>query len=238
MNLSPDFEVPDVYLNSINVGGNLRIGAYQFVFRYLDNSLNPTNWCAPTNPIYITQPTQNNVDMVMNNGGTLNPTVNDGFNYANKSITITIDNLDTRYKYYQLGILESTNGLGTINNSHITGAITMLNTQEEYTLYEISTTRNINPVDSSEITVPNLYINRIAAHAQIENKLLLEVVPPIFATELLTPHPVLKLDTEEPLPSIPFWVKLDVDPLRAISKPSSGKLARFPLALTLITKSV
>ena len=173
MNLSPDFEVPDVYLNSINVGGNLRIGAYQFVFRYLDNSLNPTNWCAPTNPIYITQPTQNNVDMVMNNGGTLNPTVNDGFNYANKSITITIDNLDTRYKYYQLGILESTNGLGTINNSHITGAITMLNTQEEYTLYEISTTRNINPVDSSEITVPNLYINRIAAHAQIENKLLL-----------------------------------------------------------------
>ena len=173
MNLSPDFEVPDVYLNSINVGGNLRIGAYQFVFRYLDNSLNPTNWCVPTSPIYITLPPQNNVDMVMNNGGTLNPTVNDGFNYANKSITITIDNLDTRYKYYQLGILESTNGLGTINNSHITGAITMLNAQEEYTLYEISTTRNINPVDSSEITVPNLYINRIAAHAQIENKLLL-----------------------------------------------------------------
>ena len=173
MNLSPDFEVPDVYLKNITTGGRLRLGAYQVVVRYMDNSLNPTNWCAPTNPIYITQPPINYSNPVFNTGGVINVTSNDGFVYTNKTISLVIDRLDTRYKYYQLGIVESSAGFGTINNAFITSPINISSPTEYYSISELSISKGISPVDISEITVPNLYINKIAAHAQIENKLLL-----------------------------------------------------------------
>jgi len=173
MNMSPDFNIPDIYFTKILKGGLLKVGAYQFTLRYLDDNSNPTNWCFVTNPIYITQPPENTTDLLMNNGGYLNVANLDGFFYTNKSIELQIENLDTRYKYYQLGILESTNGLSTINGAYITNNITIESSSDTFVLSEINPLRGINSTDPSEITVPNLFVNIVAAHTQVENKLII-----------------------------------------------------------------
>jgi hypothetical protein len=173
MNMSPDFNIPDIYFTKILKGGLLKIGAYQFTLRYLDDNSNPTNWCFVTNPIYITQPPENTTDLLMNNGGYLNVANLDGFFYTNKSIELQIENLDTRYKYYQLGILESTNGLSTINGAYITNNITIESSSDTFVLSEINPLKGINSTDPSEITVPNLFVNIVAAHTQVENKLII-----------------------------------------------------------------
>ena len=173
MNISPEYNLPDIYLNRVFTGGLLKLGAYQFTIRYLDPSLNPTNWMYLTNPVYITQPSENLYDAILNTGGNLNGASLDGFYYTNKSIEIAITNLDDRYKYYQIGIIESAQGTSTISGAYVSTPKTILSTSDKFVLSGIGPQLNINSVDPSEITVPNLFINVVHAHAQVENKLLL-----------------------------------------------------------------
>jgi hypothetical protein len=174
MNISPDFNIPDIYLRRILNIGNLKIGAYQFTIRYLDENLNATNWTNLTNPIYITLPDENNNDHDLNNGGFLSSPGQDGFYYSNKAIELALKNLDIYYKYYQIGIIESSGQFGEISGAYITDNYTIPSTGvNTFTFTDTLPTSGVLSVDPSEITVPLVTINVAKAHTQLENRLIL-----------------------------------------------------------------
>lgn len=173
MAINPDFNIPDIYLNKITKGGTLKIGAYQFTFRYLDEDLNPTGWVYLTNPVYITKNTTIDEDLAYNNGGYLGNPDQDGFEYSNKAIELEIINIDTRYKYYQIGVLESAQGTGNINAAYISNEVSISGNTAFYKLTDLTVSSGITTTDPAEITVPNLFINLVGSHTQVENKLLL-----------------------------------------------------------------
>lgn len=173
MAISPDYNIPDIYLHNIGSGGKLKLGAYQFTFRYLDDNLNPTNWIYITNPVYIKKKTPTDLDLAYNHGGLLGAADTDGFYYENSTIELELNNVDTRYKYYQIGIIESAQGTGTISSAYITDEITIDNSTLLYKLISTDPSQGVTSTDPNNIVVPDLFVNVIKSHTQVENKLLI-----------------------------------------------------------------
>lgn len=178
MALSPDYVIPDIYLDSVSTGGLLKIGAYKFTFRYLDDKLNPTNWIYNTNPVYITKEKGTDRDMAYDHGGTLGEADQDGFFYANKRIKLEIVNIDTRYKYFQIGILEYAGNTAEISAGYISDEITIdseaaTSGRVFYEFQGVTSALNVSSIDPTELVVPDLFVNVVATHTQIENKLLI-----------------------------------------------------------------
>lgn len=168
-NFNPDFKVPVIQLKNIGRGGRLRIGAYIIAFRYLDDGLNDLNWSTPTNPIYITEPSQNK-DKQYNHGGLLKPE-NDGYIYANKSFTISLTNMDLRYKYFQIAIMEFTQGTDTNNLTYLSKTYSV-KANTDITISELIPANGFVEYDTNSIVIPNVYLDVVKAHTQVDNRLI------------------------------------------------------------------
>lgn len=102
----------DITIN--NSGGSLRVGAYQFTYRYLDFDGNPTNWAPLSSAYYITDDSaSNNYDRI--NGATdieFYTSEEGGVPASSKSIRLSFTDVDTSYKYLEIGVVKSIEGLG------------------------------------------------------------------------------------------------------------------------------
>ena len=93
----PLYIQPHIYPQAINYGGNLRRGVYEFYIAYCDklgNELSP--YISATNPVTIFDP--NNIQ--------LNQT--DRFDTTNYAIKLKVDNLDRKFNFYKIAVIEKT----------------------------------------------------------------------------------------------------------------------------------
>lgn len=160
--------ISDMKVN--NSGGNLLTGSYQFCFRYLDENLNPTNWSPLSNVIFIYSESTRGESYSID--GEASQDVNN-YNYTNKSINLSFSELDTTFKYVQLAVAESIFGTATVDNVYILDRRVISNSGEVTYIYQgfNPTSHIVSIID--EITIPNIKLNVVQAHAQINNRLML-----------------------------------------------------------------
>lgn len=171
-NFNPDYNLPQIELEQIEFGGRLRIGTYFVALRYMDSSLNANNWSPLTNPIYITFPTTN-VDPMEISGGLLNPgALVDGSYITTKSIRLMISDLDTRYQYFQLAVLEYTQATASNNLTFISTPYNINGSDTSVLISELSPSNGFISTSSTVVTVPNEYIDVVRAHTQVDRRLI------------------------------------------------------------------
>jgi len=170
-NFNPDYNIPQIELEQIEFGGKLRVGTYFIGIRYLDGSLNGNNWSPLSNPIYITFPS-GTVDPMEISGGLLNvDSLIDGSYLTSKSIKLKITDLDTRYQYFQLLILECTQGTATNNLTHVSTPYNISDTETTVLISEISANNGFIAT-SSAVIIPNEYLDVVRAHTQVDRRLI------------------------------------------------------------------
>ena len=159
----------------LNTGGALAVGAYSFVFRLLDEDLNSSNWTLPTVPVYIYDDNiggpANNIDGAQNNeffnsdeGGVSN---------TNKSIKLSLSDIDTSYKYLEISVIRAVSGIKQITDIQLLNRYLISNDTLEY-IY----TGQSNQIESTEITAAEIQIDKeiiknAKAINQIDNQLYL-----------------------------------------------------------------
>lgn len=167
--LNPDFDIPTVALGSVqDGGGNLQRGTYMFTIRYLDDDFNPTNWTDLTQivPIYENSTTNyNSVD-----GGNTDLTGNELFN-AGKAIQLDISNLDIDFPYYQLGVIEVTDGPINEGAAYSLTEEPITGTTATYLYTGASDQETVESLE--ELVVDNIVFNKVKTLAQIDNRLIL-----------------------------------------------------------------
>lgn len=98
MLVQPVFTIPQLKASSIEIGGNITEGTYQFTVQYANvNSEGLTGFYSVTNPVSIF----------------LDHNISPNFNrITNKAITVNISNLDTTglYTYFNLAVVKTING--------------------------------------------------------------------------------------------------------------------------------
>lgn len=99
--VQPSFDVPVIKATAVNIGGTLTEGTYQFVMAYSDVLGNIyTSYYSNSNPVRIF----------------LDGKTSENFNeITNKSIALTITNLDTSglYDYFNLVVVKTVNGIAS-----------------------------------------------------------------------------------------------------------------------------
>lgn len=111
-NLFPSYQVPCFEKVEVTTGGSIVPGTVNFSIRYLDDDQNPTNWIYASQLVSIYQ--ADNTGDPVNITGSSNSLVDtiSGIPNTNKSIKITLGNLDHRFKYYQIAVIQATNSNG------------------------------------------------------------------------------------------------------------------------------
>ena len=107
-------KIPSFTTVEIEDGGNIPPGSYSGVIQYLDEDFNPTEWIVSTDTIILYQDRNNKPfeeirgTQVWTAGETEPVTVD-------KSIRFNLENLDTSFPYYRIGIVEASSSMGTIS---------------------------------------------------------------------------------------------------------------------------
>lgn len=101
LKIQSNFLIPSLSVESVNTGGELEAGTYQFAIQYSDESGNPySSYYSITNPLPIANPNITSVN----------------FNYnVGKSITVKVENLDVtgQFKYFNLAVVKTVNAIST-----------------------------------------------------------------------------------------------------------------------------
>lgn len=103
-----------------DTGAQVKAGAVIFGIRYLDDDLNPTHFVYTTHPVLLFK--SNNA-----------PSLLYETQYVGKSVSFEISNLDTDFKYYQIGVAYINAGNGDINEVFLTERINIVNKKFTYT---------------------------------------------------------------------------------------------------------
>ena len=154
--LAPDYDYPyfsDTTVN--NSGGSLVAGTYHATISYVDSNSNEVGWGDITNTIPVTDDAYTSFNSVDGAPGV--PTT--------KSITFSIDNLDTRYPYYKIGIVAKTEGATTayVSDSRDT-------TLDSFTLRSLE---DLSPTALNSITINSVILEAAEDITQYDNRLLI-----------------------------------------------------------------
>lgn len=179
MKMFADIKLPCITLNRVlDTGGILKLGSYQFAIRYLDRDLNATNWFYVTNPVPIVDEgltfNYSQIDGGYNGTGFGSASGDDSLPPTTKSIQLNITNLDSDYQYYQIAVLESTEGTKTVTDVYIQ-PFREIGTASDNYVY----TGSLSGVELStvtEIISPRLVIDTAEHIEQTDNRLLLSNV--------------------------------------------------------------
>lgn len=172
-----DYKHPLIALGpNSNAGGLLSVGTYNFSIRLIDLENNPTNWMAITRPVAIAEETYKLIENKSTNGsydGGSN--IIDDIGYVpktNKSIELKLNNLDTRFRKYQVAVIKRLSTSGAITGVDILTSqnITSPNLNFIYTGID-SQIENQTSID--EILAETVSINKVKAHAQLDSRLYL-----------------------------------------------------------------
>lgn len=104
LRIFPLYEQPYIYPKTINYGGNLRRGVYEFYIAYCDklgNELSP--YIAATNPLTIFD--ENNIQLNQTNR----------FDSTNYAIRLNVENLDQKFNFYKVVVIEKTDVSETVS---------------------------------------------------------------------------------------------------------------------------
>lgn len=158
------------FFSAVNIVevGSIPPGSYNFAIQYVDNDLNPTEWITTSNTVNIYNDTVDRPFYKIR--GSRN--VNNGFQQfepANKSIQLTLSNLDTTFPYYRIAIICS-NG--------ITGTPTEVFASDIHSTSDTIFTYSGNSGSLTKITLEDILIQNEILFApnhieQIENRLIL-----------------------------------------------------------------
>lgn len=109
----------DITVN--NSGGNLRVGAYQFTYRYLDFDGNSTNWAPLSSAYYITDDNSSNIYDRINGSVDIEYYTSEegGVPATSKSIRLNFTDVDLSYKYLEIGVVKSLEGLGVPTETRV-----------------------------------------------------------------------------------------------------------------------
>lgn len=175
MKLQPDSIPADIQLVSVNEsGGRLEVGMYQFVLRYIDFAGNPTEWQYATQPIPITDDSFG-VGYEFFDGAydiDSRTSADGGVPFTSKSITLDISFLDSRFRSYQLAVVQSRSGNGITKSAYELAEIRPITSSEDtYVFTSIDVTEDIQ-VDINDITVDDIKYLSSEAMVQVDNRLV------------------------------------------------------------------
>ena len=148
--------------------GSIVPGSYNFSIQYVDNDLNPTEWITTSNTVNIYNDAVDGAYYKIR--GSRN--VNNGyqqFDPANKSIRLTITNLDTDFPYYRIAIIVDTNVLGQPTQVF---ASDVQSTSNSVFLYSGNNSA-LTQITLEDILIKNEVIFAPNHIEQIENRLIL-----------------------------------------------------------------
>lgn len=156
-------------IETVDGGGVLAAGSYNFSIRYLDADFNPTEFITSTETIMIYN-SPSTTDYRNIEGTTKEEQIYYNFPDSNKAIKITLDvtSLDTTFPFYQYAITEANAGGGLISDTKYTAEISTRQSTFFYTgvNYESSGSQE-------EVTMFNNIIEKAESIEQIENRLVL-----------------------------------------------------------------
>lgn len=151
----------------LNSGGNTSPGSYNIAIQLLDGDMNPSEWITTSDTVKIYN------DNLNNNFNEINGSINGdeehiNFGKSNKSIEVTVGNLDQNFTFYRLAIIEATNGSGMVSRVIYTDVIPVSNTRFIYT-----GDNGFQKGTEEEILFFNDIIHKAGSILQIENRLIL-----------------------------------------------------------------
>lgn len=137
MLLDPNYNIPHLEVETLQIGGNLKMGTYTFTAAYCDIVGNEiTEFCTPTNPVSIFDE---------NNSIILQQELNQLTNFA---IKVKVKNLDKRFKYYKVVVIEKVN----LNNTESYYEEGIHSTTDDTILYTTSATIGENNLVSDIVS--------------------------------------------------------------------------------------
>lgn len=158
----------------LNGGGALEPGSYNVGVQYLDANLNATEWITTSEVMYVynddTSEPYLNIEgsvNVVDGGGT--PISFVDFPTTDKSISVTLSDLDDTFIFYRLAFIEASKGTGQITRVRVTDKIP---TEKPTFIY--TGDNFIEEGTEEEILAPgNSVIASAGSIEQVENKLIL-----------------------------------------------------------------
>lgn len=147
--------------------GAIKPGSYNFAIQYIDEDLNPTEWINVSNIVNIYN------DSLANSYETIRGSYDlhdfQKFPLANKSIKLSLSNLDRSYPYYRIAIIQANVGTGKVNkvllaDKQSIDIPTFIYSGNDSTLAEIN---------QAEIKIEKENILKPQHIEQLENRLLL-----------------------------------------------------------------
>ena len=169
--LTPISLHPSIYYHNEGLNGNLRTGTYTFFVRLLDLDLNPTDWLTWTNPITVKNGTFNFTSPPDNNDNVyVDPTAE---NFVSKSITLILNNLDTSFQYYEIGVIERSLNTNTPNFVYRTGQRLLPPSGNSTFVFNTVSDSRFTPITIASILTRTRRIDVVNAHTQINNRLIL-----------------------------------------------------------------
>lgn len=161
-----------------NYGGSLDPGAYAYAVRYLDKSMNPTDFKYVTPFLPVGKGSldlTNDVTTTMfYNGASANPS-DPGYSTTTKSISLLLADLDTSFPYYQIGVIKRTSMDGSITGVDILYPTPMpetpLLTFVDTFVHTGNDDQILTQTSIDEVLVPKQWLHQVGAHAQINSQL-------------------------------------------------------------------
>lgn len=151
-------------------GGSLKYGTYAFSLRYLDAEDNPTDWIFHSYYVPVGHGTSSEMALSSMKGASNNKD-NKFYEFiSNKSIALTWNNLDTRFKRYQVAVIKRTTDDGTIENIDVLNPITYETSSSQF-IYTGSEDQVIASATLDEVLVPTQRVEKCNAHSFHLNRL-------------------------------------------------------------------
>lgn len=148
--------------------GGILPGSYNFTIQLVDEDLNPTEWITTSNTVNIFNDSLNSPFERIRGSRNIDNSAQ-SFSRANKSIKLTITNLDVSFPYYRVGIIRA---------SENTGQVTKVLASDLYSTSNSSFVYTGNDSQLKEVALEDILIDQEVIYAprhieQIENRLLL-----------------------------------------------------------------
>lgn len=168
-NLVKTYEELPVFNNAeVLQTGNIKAGSYSFGIIYVDEDLNSTNVITTSNPINIFN--DNVINEFSNIRGSRNiQSALMGYTNTNKSIKLSIGNLDIKYPFYKVVILQANEMTGKVNKALVSELIS--NTESTYIYY--GNDEQLEEIDLASVEIEKSDIDSVEFIEQIENRLIL-----------------------------------------------------------------
>lgn len=174
MNHIKDYTVPIYEKIEIISGGGVESGSYNFDILLLDEDFNPTNYINPSQTvnIYCDSPNRDYFGISGSSNELSGELQNNFFGEkeCDKSIKLTLSNLDERYSFYRIAVIKASEGNGIANTVYLSSPIPL--SQDEFIF-------DGNLTDYEQVSIQELRsstkidIETADHNEQIENRYLL-----------------------------------------------------------------